>query len=121
MFSPSKHGCHLHIKQLIGGGACYLVVTLLMSVSSSANAACNMNGIFFDDLLEWLGSSSDVVARTRSRLGQVHNNSALLDEIVLDYTEFFTKQNRAAPVGEIGKCDTVELFSQLDQAVGRFP
>lgn len=44
-----------------------------------------------------------------------------MDNIIADYNKFFDDLKRAAPLGEIKMCSTVELASELDKILRKFP
>lgn len=98
--------------------ACWLVT------AGAAEAACNKDNHFDDDLYEWLSSGADVVSLTRERLSKAiggGGTAPYLDNIISDYKKFFSDKKRAAPVGEIGMCSTIELTSELDKILKKFP
>jgi hypothetical protein len=88
----------------------------LQPPTEAVAASCNQNDILYQDLFEWLSSGPDVLARTRDRMNHL-SDSANIDAIVADYKSYFNQQNRAAPVAEIGLCNTVDLVAQIDRAL----
>ncbi|MCP3399889.1 hypothetical protein [Bradyrhizobium sp. CCGB20] len=101
-----------------------LLAACLLLYSSAAEAACNKDNHFDDDLYEWLSSDTNVVILTRERLSKAlggGGTTPYLDNIIADYNKFFDDLKRAAPLGEIKMCSTVELASELDKILRKFP
>lgn len=74
-----------------------LVVACLLLNRSAAEAACNKDNYFGDNLYEWLSSGNDVVILTRERLSKPlggGRTTPYLDNIIADYNRFFDDQKR---------------------------
>lgn len=83
-------------------------------------ATCNEAGRLDQYLSEWLSSGASVVQLTRQRLAgstRAGDGGGGIDSIKKAYIAFFG--NRAAPIAEIGYCDTVGLVGRLNHVLGK--
>lgn len=88
-------------------------------LSGMAHAtSCNEKGRLDDYLYEWLSSSAATRAAVREQFLKWHQEDVGREAVVQGYTRHFAQ--RAAPLGELKYCTSVQLFERVGHALSRF-